>query len=103
MHVEEINDIHELGSYRLPWSLLLPQTRNATFFQSIKHPMGDNITCMKNYVRVYEHFRKDTLQHLVRFSQMRVGHCPDLHIFLTIPVGRRSFRSPCEAPAHPLR
>lgn len=35
MHVEEINDIDELGSHRLFWNLLLPQTRNATFFQSL--------------------------------------------------------------------
>ncbi|MHC4177190.1 MAG: GNAT family N-acetyltransferase [Planctomycetota bacterium] len=48
MHVEEINDIHELASYRLFWNLLLPQTRHATFFQSLdwlevfwKHCGGD--------------------------------------------------------------
>ncbi len=35
VHVEEINDIHELSSYRLVWNLLLPQTRQATFFQSL--------------------------------------------------------------------
>jgi CelD/BcsL family acetyltransferase involved in cellulose biosynthesis len=35
VHVEEINDIHELASYRLFWSLLLPQTHQATFFQSL--------------------------------------------------------------------
>jgi CelD/BcsL family acetyltransferase involved in cellulose biosynthesis len=35
IHVEEINDIHELASYRLCWNLLLPQTRQATFFQSL--------------------------------------------------------------------
>lgn len=35
MHVEEVNDIQELASYRLFWNLLLPQTRQATFFQSL--------------------------------------------------------------------
>lgn len=34
-HVEEINDIHELAGYRLFWNLLLPQTRQASFFQSL--------------------------------------------------------------------
>lgn len=33
-HVEEVNDIYELASYRLLWNALLPQTRGATFFQS---------------------------------------------------------------------
>ena len=33
-HVEEINDIFQLEGYRLLWNALLPQTRNATFFQS---------------------------------------------------------------------
>lgn len=35
MQVDEINDIHELGGWRLFWNLLLPQTRQATFFQSL--------------------------------------------------------------------
>lgn len=35
LQVHEINDIDELAKYRLAWSLLLPQTRNATFFQSL--------------------------------------------------------------------
>ena len=35
LHVQEINDIHELGGYRPSWNLLLPQTRAATFFQSL--------------------------------------------------------------------
>jgi CelD/BcsL family acetyltransferase involved in cellulose biosynthesis len=35
IHVQEINDIRELGSHSLFWNLLLPQTRGATFFQSL--------------------------------------------------------------------
>lgn len=34
IHIEEVNDIYELSGYRLLWNALLPQTRNATFFQS---------------------------------------------------------------------
>lgn len=33
-HVREINDLDGLAQYRLLWNALLPQTRNATFFQS---------------------------------------------------------------------
>ena len=33
--VREINDIHELVHYRLPWKNLLAQTRQAGFFQSL--------------------------------------------------------------------
>ena len=33
--VEEVNDLEELGSYRLLWNSLLPQTRGATFFHSL--------------------------------------------------------------------
>lgn len=32
--VIEINDIHELGAYRLEWTRLLGETPNATFFQT---------------------------------------------------------------------
>ncbi|OHB68187.1 MAG: hypothetical protein A2V70_11750 [Planctomycetes bacterium RBG_13_63_9] len=35
VHVEEINDIYKLSSYRLVWNSLLPQTAGATFFQSL--------------------------------------------------------------------
>ena len=35
IHVQEINDVSELAGYRLLWNLLLPQTRGATFFQSL--------------------------------------------------------------------
>lgn len=35
IRVEEVNDVHELASYRLFWDLLLPKTRDATFFQSL--------------------------------------------------------------------
>jgi CelD/BcsL family acetyltransferase involved in cellulose biosynthesis len=35
IHVEEINQIEQLDNYRLHWNALLPQTRNATFFQSL--------------------------------------------------------------------
>jgi CelD/BcsL family acetyltransferase involved in cellulose biosynthesis len=35
VHVEEINDIHELAGYRLLWNSLLPRTPQATFFQSL--------------------------------------------------------------------
>ncbi len=48
IHVEEVNDIDELAGYRLLWNSLLPQTRQATFFQSLdwlevywKHFGGD--------------------------------------------------------------
>ena len=34
-HVHEINDIDELAGDRLLWNHLLPQTRQATFFQSL--------------------------------------------------------------------
>ena len=34
IHVEEINNHRELAASRLLWNSLLPQTRNATFFQS---------------------------------------------------------------------
>jgi CelD/BcsL family acetyltransferase involved in cellulose biosynthesis len=33
--VREVNDIDELASFRLVWNSLLPQTRQATFFQSL--------------------------------------------------------------------
>jgi len=33
--VVEVNDIEELAGYRLLWNLLLPQTRGATFFQTL--------------------------------------------------------------------
>jgi CelD/BcsL family acetyltransferase involved in cellulose biosynthesis len=35
IHVEEINDIYELSSYRLLWNSLLPQTPGASFFHSL--------------------------------------------------------------------
>ena len=35
IHVDEVNDLYELRSYRLLWDALLPQTPNATFFQSL--------------------------------------------------------------------
>jgi len=35
LNVEEINRIEQLENYRLHWNALLPQTRNATFFQSL--------------------------------------------------------------------
>jgi len=35
IRVEEVNDVHELASYRLLWNALLGQTRRATFFQSL--------------------------------------------------------------------
>ncbi|MBN2474338.1 MAG: GNAT family N-acetyltransferase [Pirellulales bacterium] len=35
IRVDEVNDIYELAGYRLHWSSLLPQTPNATFFQSL--------------------------------------------------------------------
>src|SRR4030042_1363916 len=35
VHVEEINDIYKLSSYRLVWNSLLPQPSGATFFQSL--------------------------------------------------------------------
>ena len=35
LRVEEVNDLEELGSYRLLWNSLLPQTRGATFFHSL--------------------------------------------------------------------
>ncbi|MHB1038323.1 MAG: GNAT family N-acetyltransferase [Pirellulales bacterium] len=34
-HVLEINDLEELGAYRLLWNSLLPETRDASFFQSL--------------------------------------------------------------------
>ena len=35
IHVEEINDLEQLAGRRLLWNALLPQTRGATFFQSL--------------------------------------------------------------------
>lgn len=35
MHVEEINDIEQLGDLRLAWNALLAQTPGASFFQSL--------------------------------------------------------------------
>lgn len=35
IRVEEVNNICQLASYRLPWNWLLPQTPGATFFQSL--------------------------------------------------------------------
>jgi CelD/BcsL family acetyltransferase involved in cellulose biosynthesis len=35
IHVEEIRDIEQLAGVRLLWNALLPQTRGATFFQSL--------------------------------------------------------------------
>jgi len=35
IHVEEINHIEQLQPFRLHWNAMLPQTRNATFFQSL--------------------------------------------------------------------
>ena len=33
--VHEVNDFRDLGGCRLLWNSLLPQTANATFFQSL--------------------------------------------------------------------
>jgi len=35
LHVEEVNSVTELADRRLVWDALLPQTRDATFFQSL--------------------------------------------------------------------
>ena len=52
IHVEEINQIEQLDNYRLHWNALLPQTRNATFFQSL-----DWLTVYWNHYGEDQHLR----------------------------------------------
>jgi len=67
IQVEEINDLRELSGLRLLWNSLLPQTPNATFFQSL------------DWLEVYwKHFGgRDRLRVLVVSSDARpVGILP---------------------------
>ena len=77
IHVEEINDVLELGGYRLVFGSLLPQTRRATFFQSL------------DWLEVFcQHHPDARLRALVVFSSGRaVGILPLVVLSQATPLG----------------